>query len=40
MSGTDRSPAAPWMRRWLVAAGIYNLVWGIPVILLDRKSVV
>lgn len=28
---TDRSPA--WMRRWLVAAGLYNLAWGAPVIL-------
>ncbi len=32
-------PASPafaprrWMRGWLVAAGIYNLLWGIPVIL-------
>ncbi len=28
------SPTPRWMRRWLVAAGIYNLAWGIPVILL------
>ena len=28
------SAARPWMRRWLVLAGIYNLLWGIPVILL------
>jgi small multidrug resistance pump len=22
-----------WMTRWLIAAGIYNLVWGLPIIL-------
>ena len=27
----DRSPR--WMCLWLLAAGIYNLVWGIPIIL-------
>ena len=25
--------AKPWMRYWLIAAGIYNLLWGLPVIL-------
>ena len=29
---TARSPG--WMRRWLLAAGIYNLVWGAFVVLL------
>jgi small multidrug resistance pump len=27
----NQSPT--WMRRWLLAAGLYNLVWGIPIIL-------
>lgn len=30
MSGDESqaAPAPPWMRRWLVAAGVYNIVWG------------
>lgn len=27
----------PWMRRWLLAAGIYNLLWGAAVILLPDE---
>ena len=27
------TPAAGWMRRWLLAAGIYNLAWGAVVVL-------
>ena len=26
-------PTPIWMRRWLLAAGVYNLVWGIPIVL-------
>lgn len=34
MSGlTDASVARPWMRGWLVAAGIYNLLWGTAVVV-------
>ncbi|MBU3729059.1 MAG: hypothetical protein FGM37_07410, partial [Phycisphaerales bacterium] len=29
----DQSRGAAWMRRWLVAAGIYNLLWGSAVVL-------
>ena len=25
--------APRWMSRWLIAAGLYNLVWGLPIIL-------
>lgn len=32
IADTNRTPR--WMRGWLVAAGLYNLAWGIPVILL------
>jgi len=34
---TSSSPR--WMRRWLVAAGLYNLLWGAGVILLPRTLV-
>ena len=28
------SPNHPrWMTRWLIAAGVYNLIWGLPIIL-------
>lgn len=30
---TNQPSAAPWMSRWLVAAGVYNLIWGIPIVL-------
>ncbi|MDG2021813.1 MAG: alkyl hydroperoxide reductase [Phycisphaerales bacterium] len=32
MTEFENRPSA-WMRRWLLAAGVYNLVWGIPIIL-------
>lgn len=34
-SESRSTPSAPprWMQRWLVAAGLYNLLWGVPVIL-------
>jgi hypothetical protein len=33
----DRRPSEPgWMRRVLIAAGIYNLVWGTAVVLLPN----
>lgn len=28
MTASKEIVAAPWMARWLVAAGIYNLIWG------------
>ena len=28
------SPCPGWMRGWLIAAGIYNLIWGVVVVLL------
>ena len=32
---TPRTPPAPaWMRRWLLAAGAYNVVWGAAMALL------
>jgi hypothetical protein len=27
------TPFRPWMRRWLLAAGVYNLIWGAGVVL-------
>lgn len=27
------TPAPAWMRRWLVAAGAYNIVWGATAVL-------
>jgi len=34
VSPAPAAPAAPWMRRWLLAAGLYNLAWGAFVVLL------
>ena len=31
---SNTASSGAWMRRWLVAAGLYNLIWGIPVVLL------
>lgn len=40
MTKTDPSfPSPRWMRRWLVAAGLYNLIWGASVILWPRGLV-
>jgi small multidrug resistance pump len=30
----EPSAAPAWMRRWLVAAGVYNLLWGSAVVLI------
>ena len=31
---TDTSPS--WARRWLIAAGIYNLAWGLTIVLVPH----
>lgn len=33
MSQTNQAPVPTWSRRWLTAAGLYNLAWGGSVIL-------